>query len=95
MSARLIICANGVGVVHDLLGVGQNLSEHPAAHTSFKAKHGDTFVKFSASLLLNNCATLNVPRWYQFGSGPFTGNGAYANISSCVTDPRALDRPMC
>ncbi len=30
-------------------------------------------------------------RWYLFGSGPFSGNGAYANIF-LRTDPR-LDRP--
>ena len=77
----------GIDVVHDLPGVGQNLSEHPVAYTSFKAKSSDTFVKF----LRLDRATLNVLRWYLFGSGPFAGNGAYANIFM-RTDPR-LDRP--
>ena len=77
----------GVNVVHDLPGVGQNLSEHPVAYTLFKAKNSNTFVKFFRL----DRATLNVLRWYLFGSGPFAGNGAYANIF-LRTDPR-LDRP--
>jgi len=77
----------GVDVVHDLPGVGQNLSEHPVAYTSFKAKSSDTFVKF----LRLDRATMNVLRWYFRGTGPFAGNGAYANIFM-RTDPR-LDRP--
>jgi choline dehydrogenase len=77
----------GVRVLHDLPGVGKNLSEHPVAYTSFKAKRNDTFVKH----LRLDRATLNVMRWYLFGTGPFAGNGAYANIF-LRTDPR-LDRP--
>ena len=77
----------GVAVAHDLPGVGQNLSEHPVCYTSFKAASADTFVKFFRL----DRATLNVMRWYLFRSGPFAGNGAYANVF-LRTDPR-LDRP--
>ena len=77
----------GIDVVHDLPGVGQNLSEHPVAYTSMAARSNDTFVKF----LRFDRATLNVMRWYLFGTGPFAGNGAYANIF-IRTDPR-LERP--
>lgn len=77
----------GIEVVHDLPGVGQNLSEHPVAYTSFKAASNDTFIKH----LRLDRATLNVLRWYLFGNGPFAGNGAYANIF-LRTDKR-LDRP--
>ncbi|HWM48190.1 MAG TPA: GMC family oxidoreductase N-terminal domain-containing protein [Xanthobacteraceae bacterium] len=77
----------GIPVQHDLPGVGQNLSEHPVCYTSFKAARADTFVKF----LRFDRATFNVLRWYLTRSGPFTGNGAYANIF-LRTDPR-LDRP--
>lgn len=77
----------GIDVVHDLPGVGANLSEHPVAYTAFRAKSTDTFIKF----LRLDRATLNVMRWYLFGSGPFAGNGAYANIF-LRTDSR-LDRP--
>jgi choline dehydrogenase len=77
----------GVEPLHDLPGVGQNLSEHPVCYTSFKARRTDTLV---GSLRLDR-ATFNVLRWYLLRSGPFTGNGAYANIF-LRTDPR-LDRP--
>ena len=77
----------GVDVVHDLPGVGQNLSEHPVAYTSFKAVSTDTFIKFFRL----DRATLNVLRWFFLGSGPFAGNAAYANIF-LRTDAR-LDRP--
>ena len=78
---------HGLEVVHDLPGVGQNLSEHPVAYTAFKAAKADTFIKHFRL----DRATLNVLRWYLTGSGPFTSNGAYANIF-LRTDPR-LDRP--
>jgi choline dehydrogenase len=77
----------GIETLHDLPGVGQNLSEHPVCYTSFKARRTDTLV---GSLRLDR-ATFNVLRWYLLRSGPFTGNGAYANIF-LRTDPR-LDRP--
>jgi choline dehydrogenase len=77
----------GIDVLHDLPGVGQNLSEHPVCYTSFKSRSYDTFVKH----LRLDRATLNVLRWFFLRSGPFTGNGAYANIFA-RTDPR-LDRP--
>jgi choline dehydrogenase len=77
----------GIDVQHELPGVGQNLSEHPVCYTSFKAARADTFVKFFRL----DRATLNVLRWYVLRSGPFAGNGAYANVF-LRTDPR-LDRP--
>ena len=46
---RTICARSAIDVVHDLPGVGQNLSEHPVAYTSFKAKSNDTFVKFLRS----------------------------------------------
>jgi choline dehydrogenase len=77
----------GIEVLHELPGVGQNLSEHPVCYTSFKTASRDTFTKFFRL----DRATLNVLRWYLLRSGPFAGNGAYANIFM-RTDPR-LDRP--
>jgi choline dehydrogenase len=76
-----------IQVAHDLPGVGQNLSEHPIVHTTFKALGTDTFTK----QFRWDRATLNVLQWYFLRSGPFAQNGAYANIF-LRTDTR-LDRP--
>ena len=75
----------GIEVVHDLPGVGQNLSEHPVAYTSFKANSNDTFVKF----LRLDRATLNVLRWYLFGTGPFPAT-APTPIFSCARIPGSI-----
>jgi choline dehydrogenase len=77
----------GIDVVHDMAGIGQNLSEHPIAHTTVKTASRDTFTKHFRF----DRATLNVLRWALLRNGPFASNGAYANIF-VRTDPR-LDRP--
>ena len=65
-----------IPVRHELPGVGQNLSEHPAAHFAFRANHADTF--------LNNLrfdrATVAMMRWMATGGGPFGTNAVPANM---------------
>lgn len=77
----------GIDALHHLPGVGQNLSEHPIAHTTFKAATADTLTKY----LRLDRAAIGVLRWYLFGQGPFATNGAYANIF--IRTDRRLDRP--
>ena len=77
----------GIDVVHDLPGVGQNLSEHPNTLAIFKAKNKGTFLE---QLRLDR-AVVSGARWHLFRKGPFTNNGAAAVIFA-RTEPH-LDRP--
>ncbi|MBP2563217.1 choline dehydrogenase [Neorhizobium galegae] len=77
----------GIDVVHDLPGVGQNLSEHPNMLAIFKAKNKGTFLE---QLRLDR-AIVSGARWHLFRKGPFTNNGAAAVIFA-RTEPH-LDRP--
>ncbi|WP_037087977.1 GMC family oxidoreductase [Neorhizobium vignae] len=77
----------GINVVHDLPGVGQNLSEHPNMLAIFKAKNKGTFLE---QLRLDR-AVVSGARWHLFRKGPFTNNGAAAVIFA-RTEPH-LDRP--
>lgn len=72
----------GIEVVHDLPGVGQNLSEHPRIPLLFEAKP----VTFVNELRFDK-ATLSVLRWYFTGKGPFARQVNSAN-PVLRTDPR-------
>jgi len=72
----------GIDVVHDLPGVGQNLSEHPRVPLLFEAKP----VTFVNELRFDK-ATLSVLRWYFLGTGPFARQVNSAN-PVLKTDPR-------
>lgn len=73
----------GIEVVHDLPGVGQNLSEHPRVPVLFEAAKPVTFV----NQLRFDRATKNVIQWYLFGTGPFARQVNSAN-PVLRTDPR-------
>jgi len=73
----------GIDVVHDLPGVGQNLSEHPRVPVLFEAARPVTFV----NQLRFDRATKNVIQWYLFGTGPFARQVNSAN-PVLRTDPR-------
>jgi len=77
----------GIDVLHDLPGVGQNLSEHPNMLAIFKARNKGTFLE---QLRLDR-AVVSGARWHLFRKGPFTNNGAAAVIFA-KTEPH-LDRP--
>lgn len=71
-----------IPVVHDLPGVGQNLSEHPRVPVLFEAAPV-TFV----NELRYDKATLSVLRWFFLGTGPFARQVNSAN-PVLRTDPR-------
>jgi choline dehydrogenase len=73
----------GIDVVHDLPGVGQNLSEHPRVPLLFEASKPVTFV----NELRFDKAAMSVMRWYLFGTGPFARQVNSAN-PVLRTDPR-------
>jgi choline dehydrogenase len=73
----------GVPVVHDLPGVGGNLSEHPRVPLEFAARGPVTFV----NQLRFDRAVRAVAQWYLFGSGPFARQLNSAN-PMLRTDPR-------
>lgn len=66
----------GVEPVHELMGVGQNLYEHPIVHMAFKANFTESFL----SHLRFDKATLQVLRWITTRTGPFATNAVPANI---------------
>jgi choline dehydrogenase len=66
----------GVAPVHDLPGVGQNLSEHPNMLLMYKAKKSDTFLN---QLRLDR-AVGSGARWHLFRSGAFATNGSAAVV---------------
>ena len=66
---------HGIDVVHDLPGVGQNLSEHPRVPVEYAAKGEVTFV----NQLRFDRAVRHVLNWKLFGKGPFAGQVNSAN----------------
>lgn len=72
----------GIALVHDLPGVGQNLSEHPRVPVLFEASP----VTFVNELRLDR-AVASVLRWYLLGTGPFARQVNSAN-PVLRTDPR-------
>lgn len=72
----------GIALVHELPGVGQNLSEHPRVPVLFEASP----VTFVNELRLDR-AVASVLRWYLLGTGPFARQVNSAN-PVLRTDPR-------
>lgn len=68
--------AMGVAPVHDLPGVGQNLSEHPNYTNFYRMRDAAGLTPF----LRLDRATAAVARWYLRHDGVFASNGAAANI---------------
>ncbi|HWK13770.1 MAG TPA: GMC family oxidoreductase N-terminal domain-containing protein [Rhizobiaceae bacterium] len=66
----------GVEVLHDLPGVGQNLSEHPIIGMVFRSSLKRTFL----SHLRFDRAVMGMIQWYLTKTGPFATNAAPANI---------------
>jgi choline dehydrogenase len=81
------LSAVGIAPVHDLPGVGKNLSEHPNARNLFKAKYDETFLKY---LRLDRAGKAAL-QWFMFKTGPFVNNGSSANIF--FRSRPDLDRP--
>ncbi len=67
--------AHGIDVVHDLPGVGRNLSEHPRVSVEFAAKGAVTFV----NQLRFDRAVRHVIEWKLFGTGAFATQVNSAN----------------
>jgi choline dehydrogenase len=70
------LAAVGVKPIHDLPGVGENLSEHPNVVNDYKARCKDGLTKF----LRLDRAAMQTARWYLRHDGVFASNGATANI---------------
>jgi choline dehydrogenase len=66
----------GVAPLHDLPGVGRNLTEHPNITLAWELNRADTFTRF----LRLDRATLRAAQWFATRTGPFTNSGAAANI---------------
>jgi choline dehydrogenase len=77
------LAERGIALVHDLPGVGRNLSEHPRVPLEFAAAGPITFV----NQLRFDRAARAVIQWYLFGSGPFARQLNSAN-PMLRTDPR-------
>ncbi len=69
---------NAVGVkpVHDLPGVGRNLSEHPNLVSVFRLRRRIGITRY----LRVDRAAFQVARWFARHDGPFASNGAAANL---------------
>jgi choline dehydrogenase len=67
--------AAGVAPLHDLPGVGRNLSEHPNSGVTFKIKAADTFLKY----LRADRAARHALHWFLAKRGPFASmpGGSY------------------
>ncbi len=78
---------HGIDLVHDLPGVGRNLSEHPRVPVEFAAKGAVTFV----NQLRFDRAVRHVIEWKLFGTGAFAAQVNSAN-PILRTDPR-LSQP--
>lgn len=79
--------SHGIDVVHDSVGVGRNLQEHPCAMLEFNAKKPVTFLN---QLRLDKIA-INSVRWALTGKGPMA-----TQVNSCnviVRTAEHLDRP--
>jgi choline dehydrogenase len=68
--------ANGIDIVQDLKGVGQNLQEHPNLLNIYRANNTRGFTRH----LRLDRATVAVAQWALFGEGPFTTAGTAANV---------------
>jgi len=79
--------AAGVDSVHDLPGVGRNLSDHPNIITAFEIKGGEGLTRH----LRYDRASWLAARWYARADGPFAWNGATANIF--LRTQEDIDRP--
>jgi len=79
--------AAGIDPIHDLPGVGRNLSDHPNIITAFELKGGEGITRH----LRYDRASWLAARWYARSDGPFAWNGATANIFLRTKD--SLDRP--
>ncbi len=62
------LAQHGIGVLHDLAGVGQNLQDHPIAMALFKAS---VAIDFNRQIRLDKVA-LNAVRWQLTGTGPMS-----------------------
>jgi choline dehydrogenase len=74
---------HGIAVVHDLPGVGRNLSEHPRVPVEFATQGAVTFV----NQLRFDRAVRHVIAWKLFGTGSFAAQVNSAN-PILRTDPR-------
>nr|WP_246404628.1 GMC family oxidoreductase N-terminal domain-containing protein [Novosphingobium sediminicola] len=81
------LARHGVGVVHELPGVGQNLQEHVRLAHQYDAAPPHSF----AQQLRFDRAALAFLRWYFLRSGPFANQIAAACILARSQD--GLDRP--
>jgi len=79
--------AAGVDPVHDLPGVGRNLSDHPNIITGYRLHGGEGLTRH----LRYDRAGWLAARWFARADGPFAWNGASANIFLRTQD--GLDRP--
>ena len=77
----------GIKAVHDLPGVGENLSEHPNMLNTYKASNSDTFLN---QIRLDR-AVVSAARWHLLRSGPFATNATAGHIFF-RTQPH-LERP--
>jgi len=68
--------AQGITPVHDLPGVGRNLSEHSNFIALFKIRQKGGLTRY----LRLDRATLQVARWFMRHDGPFASNGTAANL---------------
>src|SRR5258706_1646069 len=66
----------GIAPLHDLPGVGENLSEHPNILNEYRARDA---VGFTRCLRVDRAAWL-AARWYLRGGGAFASTGTAANI---------------
>lgn len=79
--------AMGIAPVHDLPGVGRNLSEHPNYTNFYRMREAAGLTPF----LRFDRATAAVARWYLRHDGVFASNGAAANIF--LRSSAEFDRP--
>ena len=78
---------HGISVVHDSLGVGRNLQEHPTGSLEWWAKGDVTFI----NQLRWDRIALNALRWALLGSGPMA-----TQVNSCnvvIRTAAHLERP--
>ena len=66
----------GIEPVHDLPGVGRNLGEHPNIIAVFAARGKVGLTRF----LRHDRAAAQTARWFARHDGPFSTNGATANV---------------
>ena len=79
--------AIGVAPVHDLPGVGRNLSDHPNILNTYELNGTEGMTRH----LRFDRAALAVGQWFATRRGPFASTGASANVFLRTRD--GLDRP--